>query len=208
MRAVNLLPKDVQQQARAERRPRPLVLLAPVVALAPLLVLALVFMNAHSDVSSRRAELSGLEASLARLPAPAPNAAASNTLLHDQLSSRAAAVASVLGKRVAWDSVLGDLSRALPRDVWLTTLDAKAPAPLGAAAVAPVAPIPGAAPTGLTMSGYTYSQASVARLLSRLATIPSLDDVQLQQSASQEVGTRKVVAFTIVANVRQPGVPQ
>jgi hypothetical protein len=55
------------------------------------------------------------------------------------------------------------------------------------------------------MSGYTYSQTSVARLLARLATIPSLQDVQLQQSANQPIGTRTVVGFTIVANVRQPG---
>jgi Tfp pilus assembly protein PilN len=208
VRAVNLLPKDVQQQARAERRPRPLVLLAPVAVLVPVLALAFAFMNAHNDVSSRQTELSGLEAALASLPAPAPTAAASNTQLHDQLSARATAVAMVLGKRLAWDSMLGDLSRALPNDVWLSTLSATAPAPLGTASTAPVAPVaptPGAAPTGLTMSGYTYSQTSVARLLARLATIPSLQDVQLQQSANQPIGTRTVVGFTIVANVRQPG---
>jgi Tfp pilus assembly protein PilN len=208
VRAVNLLPSDVQQQARAERRPRPLVLLAPVALVVPVCALVFAFMSAHGDVSSRQAELSGLQAQLASLPAPAPNAAASNSQLHDQLSSRATAVAAVLGKRLAWDSMLGDLSRALPGDVWLSTLNATAPAPFGTAPTAPVAATPGTAPTGMTMSGYTYSQTSVARLLARLATVPSLQDVQLQQSANQAIGKRTVVAFTIVANLRQPGVTQ
>ena len=205
MRAVNLLPKDVQQQRRAERRPRPLVLLAPIAVVVPVCAVVFAFMSAHGNVSSRQSELSGLQAQLASLPAPAPGAAASNTQLHDQLSARAIAVATVLGKRLAWDGMLTELSRALPADVWLATLNATAPAPLGAAPTAPAAPTPGAAPTGLTMSGYTYSQTSVARLLAHLSTIPSLADVQLQQSANQAIGKRTVVAFTIVANVRQPG---
>ena len=207
MRAVNLLPRDAQQ-ARAGRSPRRLVLLAPIAVAVPLCALVFAFMSAHGDVSSRQSELSGLQAQLASLPAPAPNAAASNTQLHDQLSARAVAVASVLGKRLAWDSMLAELSRALPADVWLATLNATAPSPLGATPAAPVAATPGAAPTGLTMSGYTYSQTSVARLLARLSTIPSLADVQLQQSANQAIGKRTVVGFTIVANVRQPGVAQ
>jgi len=208
VRAVNLLPKDVQQQARAERRPRPLVLLAPIAVVVPVCALVFAIMSAHGDVSSRRSELSGLNAQLASLPAATPSAAAANMQLHDQLSTRATAVATVLGKRLAWDSMLNDLSRALPADVWLATLNATAPTPLGATPTAPVAATPGAAPTGLAMSGYTYSQTSVARLLARLSTIPSLADVQLQQSANQAIGKRTVVAFTIAANVRQPGVSQ
>jgi Tfp pilus assembly protein PilN len=56
--------------------------------------------------------------------------------------------------------------------------------------------------TELTISGYTYSQASVARLLERLAVVPDLTDVQLQNSAGAAVSGQKVVNFTIVANIR------
>jgi hypothetical protein len=56
--------------------------------------------------------------------------------------------------------------------------------------------------TELTIAGYTYSQASVARLLERLAVVPDLTDVQLQNSAGATVSGQKVVNFTIVANIR------
>ncbi len=50
--------------------------------------------------------------------------------------------------------------------------------------------------------GYTYSQASVARLLERLSVVPDLTDVQLKSSQSTTVSNQKVINFTIVANIR------
>ena len=50
--------------------------------------------------------------------------------------------------------------------------------------------------------GDTYSQASVARLLERLAVVPDFKDVQLQNSTSSVVSGQTVVNFTIVANIR------
>ena len=90
----------------------------------------------------------------------------------------------------------------LPDDVWLTSLSAKSPSsPSSPAPAAPTAP--GAAPTGLVLTGYTYSQNGVARLLSRLAVIPDLQNVQLQTSQSQLVGTHTVISFTIVSDIRK-----
>ena len=59
--------------------------------------------------------------------------------------------------------------------------------------------------TGLTLDGYTYSQPAVARLLTRLAVIPDLVNVQLQQSTATKIGSTPVVHFTIAADVRKPG---
>ena len=81
----------------------------------------------------------------------------------------------------------------------------------GAALVSTAAPATPAAqalpttPTGFTIEGYTYSQVGVARLLSRLQTVPSLARVQLQSSTQELLVEREVTKFTIVADLRQPG---
>src|ERR687887_410513 len=99
-----------------------------------------------------------------------------------------------------------ELSSVLPDDVWLSTVSAKAPVS-SSVATAPAAPAAGAsvAATGLTLDGYTYSQPAVARLLTRLAVVPDLVNVQLQQSTLAKIGTTPVVHFTIAADVRKPG---
>jgi Tfp pilus assembly protein PilN len=55
----------------------------------------------------------------------------------------------------------------------------------------------------MTITGYTYSQDSVARLLERLSVVPDLKNVQLQSSASTKVGGQQVYAFTIVSDIRK-----
>jgi hypothetical protein len=58
-------------------------------------------------------------------------------------------------------------------------------------------------PTALSISGYTYSQAGVARLLARLEVLPDLKNVQLSNSASSQVSGQNVISFTIVSDIRQ-----
>ena len=90
--------------------------------------------------------------------------------------------------------------------MWLATLSAKAPVPSSAAtAPAPTATGGTVAATEFTLDGFTYSHAAVARLLSRLAVVPDLVNVQLQQSTRTTLGTANAVHFTIAADVRQPG---
>ena len=55
-------------------------------------------------------------------------------------------------------------------------------------------------PTQLTITGQTYSQASVARFLERLQADPDLKNVQLQTSLPDQ--SDPVTDFIIVANVR------
>ena len=100
-----------------------------------------------------------------------------------------------------------ELSLVLPEDVWLTKLSAKSPVS-PAASILPGQPAvtSGPIPTQITIDGYTYSHDAVARLLSRLAVVPDLQNVALQHSAAVEVGRQKVVQFTIAADLRVPGV--
>jgi hypothetical protein len=56
-----------------------------------------------------------------------------------------------------------------------------------------------------TIGGNAYSHEGVARLLSRIALIPDLADVQLGGSAKLTPGVKSTVAWTISARIRQPG---
>jgi hypothetical protein len=58
---------------------------------------------------------------------------------------------------------------------------------------------------GFSIEGYTYSHDAVARLLTRLAVVPDLQQVQLVSSEQAELGNRTIIHFKILANVRAPG---
>ena len=202
MRAVNLLPRD-------EGRKRTPAEAAPVVVgLGLLLVLtialAVSFLTSSASVRDKRSALDEAERQLAVLPPLPPGPTPVEAGLAGEQSSRVSAVASALSRRVTWDRVLREFATVLPSDVWLTSLSAKSPSsPASAAPAAP--PAPNAAATGFVVNGYTYSQAGVARLLSRLSVLPDLQNVQLQTSALAKIGEQQVVQFTIVADLTPLG---
>jgi Tfp pilus assembly protein PilN len=202
VRAVNLLPRD----ERAKRTPAEN---APVfVGLGLLLVLtvalSVMFLGASASVKDKQNALGDARKQVAGLP-PLPKAqTAVEAGLADEQKARVAAVTSALSRRVSWDRVLREFATVLPDDVWLTSLQAKAPSSPASAAPA-ATPAPGTAPTGFTIAGYTYSQDGVARLLSRLNVLSDLHNVQLQTSSLTKVGTQNIVQFTILADVSPPG---
>ena len=194
MRAVNLLPLD----ARAGRRRPPSAALAVAgVGVLAAFLLVMGFVSASGDVDQREQELAGLERELAasrRAAKPEP-VETGRTAERDQ---RFTALSTAMAQRLAWDRVLREVSLVLPDDVWLSNLAAG-----GASATDPAA----AAPAGqsVTFNGFTYSQESVARLLSRLALVPNLGNVKLQQSSVTEVGSQQIYGFTVLADVASGG---
>jgi Tfp pilus assembly protein PilN len=193
VRAVNLLPS--KKEIRERRRQAPVAALGGVVGVvAVTAVLALWFLGASSAVSEGQSELDALRAELAAVPAPAPRDTSGDTLQQEK-AARVTALSAALGKRVAWDRVLRELSLVTPNDVWLTTLQATSPTASGAS-------------TGggaFSISGRTYSHDSVARLLARLSLVPDLDQVKLEKSTLNKVEGRDIVEFTIGAAVRARG---
>lgn len=193
MRAVNLLPKETAAEAR--KRQQRLKLNPALTALVGglLVIVAGLFLgsiSASGDITEKRDAVADLESRLGRLPKPTPTPAADVALVNEQ-QLRSEALTAALTSRVAWDAVLRRFSLVLPEDVWLTALSATDSGTTGAARL-------------LQVSGYTYSHAAVARLLARLAVVPDLRDVQLQQSSLVEVAGREVVQFAIAASVRGP----
>ena len=201
MRAVNLLPKNQPKNRRRRKNtPWALVLALAGVAVASAAIGAL-FLSASGTASDRRAEFADVSAELAALPKPKP-VQNNDTQLAGQRDQRAAAVASAFTYHVSWDRVLRRMALVLPDDVWLTSLTAQAPLAIG---VGPRSLGGSGLPSGMTLMGFTYSHAGVARLLSRLSVLPDLSGVTLQTSQLTELNERKVVSFTILANVKAGG---
>ena len=209
IRAINLLPADAQTGTR--RRPGKTQILVPAAIAVPVVALAAMFLPAHSAVGSKQTELDSLKAELSTLPAP--TAAGIDQGVKGEQARRAAVVADVLSKRASWDRVLRDVSLVLPSDVWLNSVQGTVPAPLStpvdiAAATSTAKPAPTAlvaAVPGIRLIGRTYSQAGVARMLARVATVPTLGNVTLTRSGLVKAGDRNVIEFEIAANLRGPG---
>ena len=216
MRAVNLLPRDLE--AVSSGGTRRLVLAAAGGVAAVTVLAGILGMNASSKVDEQRGSLELTEAAIARLPANERQPVAPD--MTAERSSRIAALQSALSTRTPVDRVMAQLSYVVPEDVWLSGLTLMIPSE--------VASTPGQAPgadaTGATvaLTGATYSQAAIARFLARLSTLSALDNVRLTESNRVEpqanplspadggqakpTATKKqkvVVTFTITADLRQ-----
>lgn len=213
MRAVNLLPVDLEtRRFEAGRLP---VLVAGGGIAAVTAAAAVLFIGASGSVSDQRAQLESVEAALARIPAQGQQSAVAPGTIAQERSDRVTALAAALTTRVPVDRLLGELAYVLPEDAWLTGLTASSPT---ATAAAPGSAAPGAAATpGITIQGATYSHQSVARVLARLAALPTLTNVRLSASARVEPVApegdakntvkkqKRFVSFTITAGFRAGG---
>jgi Tfp pilus assembly protein PilN len=200
MRAVNLLP--VEARGGRRRPPTPaLAIAAAGVLLAS--VLAVAFFSANGTVDEREQELAAVEeqVEVLRTETEKEKAKRAQPALTAERDQRLAALNAALAERLAWDRVLGDISLVIPDDVWLSKLTAGG---AGEAADGTEAATPTTGIT-LTFTGFTYSQESVARLLTRLGLAPELQNVRLQQSSVTEVGERELFGFTVLADVNGPG---
>ncbi|HEY2742772.1 MAG TPA: PilN domain-containing protein [Gaiellaceae bacterium] len=203
MRAVNLLPRQQAQQTR--ERPNALVLLAAIGGGVVLLALVAGTLVANRSADREKQALASARAVLAVTPDHQLSAQTQSfrQQVLTQREQRSLALASALGKRVSWDRVLRRFALVLPDDVWLNSVTGDVPLdPASAVTATTTSSALPAEATELTIVGYTYSQASVARLLERLSVVPDFTDVQLNSSQSAIVANQKVVNFTIVANIR------
>jgi Tfp pilus assembly protein PilN len=218
MRAVNLLPKDAQPHTgwrsvrvfeRVAGGRTLLVLAAALLAAAALAYVTVSFLGASGAVRERQQTLDKLDTELATARQRLPSTPAVEPALVGERAQRIGALNSALTRRVAWDRMLRQLSLVIPSDVWLTSLDAVTPQAPGAQGTAPTPSAPGTsaacgAPGTVCLSGYAYAQEGVARLLGRLAIVPSFENVLLQSSTRVTLGTRAVFQFAVRADIDQP----
>jgi len=189
VRAVNLLPSENLRASRST--PSPVVLGAAVTGAVAVVVLAGGNLFETSRVSSAQKSLNTAQLALGSTPLPPKTAAvaAPPAAVVAQLQPRLSAVSEALGSRIAWDRILREFSLVLPSDIQVDSLTLTQPI---------AGSTTSAGTTGLNLSGVTYSYDAVARLVSRLALIPDLANVQLSNTAVN----RGVVQFSITAGVK------
>ena len=212
MRAVNLLPRELEREHVQGGR-APALVAAGGIAAVTVAAVAL-FLSASSSVADQRSQLESVQATISQLPVPDQPAVAPGSMAQER-TDRVAALAAALSTRVPVDRLLRELAFVLPADAWLTGLAATVPAS-AAPTGAPSGSTTSSTMPGVTIQGATYSHESVARVLARLAALPTLADVRLTDSSrvepsTQDAGTKKakkakpVVAFTITATLRSGG---
>jgi len=218
MRAVNLLPRDLQQR-KSLREEDPAVVVGSALGVIVMIVLGTTFFLAHSKAGSEQERLTQARLELASLstrvqPTPKPTKPSEPITpivpppaVTGQEATWLNAVSTTLSQRIAFDRVLRDVSLVIPDDITLGSMTLNAPA----------AAVPGAAPAagaqGFVIAGSAYSYDSVARLLSRLALVPDLTGVTLTGSSSGTVaGGREdqpsgIVQFNITAQIKGAPAP-
>ena len=212
MRAVNLLPKELQN-AKSIRHEDPAVVVGSALGVMVMIALGASFFVAHANANAEQKKLTAARLELAQLsqhqrPVPKPKTPATPITpivpppaVTAQEASWLSAVSTNLSQRIAWDRILRDGSLVIPDDVTLVQLTMTTPT---AAATGP------SATPGFVIQGSAFSYDSVARLLSRLALVPDLSNVTLTNTSSGGLGSGATpaagVQFNITAQVQDPAV--
>jgi Tfp pilus assembly protein PilN len=203
MRAVNLLPEETSSRRRLGK-PGVVPIAGTAAALLAIGTIAALAHVESGTVADKQARLDDLQQQLALVQAkPTRKASTATVTLLTSRDARIAALNSALTGRVPWELVLRQLAAVLPEDTWFDSLLMNAPV---AATPADPAATPGTpATSGVTLTGYTTSPATLARVLQRLSVVTSLSDVKLTSSQRAVVGKKNLYQFTIGANIALSG---
>ncbi|MFN2628579.1 MAG: PilN domain-containing protein [Gaiellaceae bacterium] len=177
MRAVNLLPRDLSGQRTFISQQNVPALVGAGLGILVTGALALGVLHESGRLSTARGTLANLQTQVHSLPPQAQQQPGRNAQLAGEQNARILAVSNAIGARLAFDRILREFSLVLPNDVWLSTMTLSVPDPAQVAAGSPR--------TDFSINGTTYSHDSVARLLTRLALIPDLENVNLTNSTRQ-----------------------
>lgn len=191
MRAVNLLPADAY--AAKPKLPHAPIVLA---ATAPVLAGALVYLGyslEHPKVTDRKTRLSIVQSQVQALT-PSQTLVSEASQFAVQRKLRQGELSDALAMQQPWDVSLDQIGRVLPANAWLTSLNATSPTPLGS--------VGGDANATWSLQGYTLTLNDVATVLSRLALVPSLQNVQLAGATATPLGDKNVIQFSITATAK------
>jgi Tfp pilus assembly protein PilN len=200
MRAVNLIPTEQRSGGAVGARSEGAAF-AVLALLAGLAVLTFMYGSAHHQVSNRHAEAAALTDQAAQYQAQATQLASytSFVALREQ---RLEAISQLVGSRFDWAGAMGELSRVLPSNVSLNSIQgtvgsttgsattSKAPSTSTSATAA--TPVSSATPPGtvpnFTLTGCAASQSVVAQTLVRLRLVSGVSNVTLQSSTKSSSG--------------------
>lgn len=175
---INLIPPEILQARRDERRWKWVWIGGGILALVVALLWAATYLQVQSattDVQSTQQQAASLQAQASRF----------NVFQQEEsdLSVRQASVVAAEAGRIDWSTVLYDVGLVLPTDIYLTTFTGTDSGQAGASVVT----MAGQArydPTDTPINGYK----SIAKMLVRLTDLPELNSVWLT-SASLGTGS-------------------
>ena len=195
MRAVNLIPAEQREGAGGAAGRSQGAAYALLAVLAGVALLALLFGQAHRQVSTRHDQLASLtaRAQQAQDQASGLSAYTTFTTLREE---REHAVSQLVDSRFDWAHSFHELGRVLPSTASISLIEgavgsAASSAASAAGKTASATPVsatpPGSVPT-FTLTGCATSQAQVAVTLNRLRLIDGVSEVTLQSSTAGGAG--------------------
>jgi Tfp pilus assembly protein PilN len=190
MEAVNLLPAYARPghpwaAVGKDLSARRVIKAGSVAACVVAVGVGLAYYQERSVVNHRQATLADVQAQVAVVDAKAAPLRAAQAAS----AARLTAAGTVSERRVAWEGLLADVSRVLPKQVYLQGLSLQSPTPLANGAVTPApTTTPGTPATtsasGFSATGVASSHVRVALVLDRLASLPWLTNVTLLSTAN------------------------
>jgi Tfp pilus assembly protein PilN len=190
MEAVNLLPAYARPghpwaAVGKDLSARRVVKAGSVAACVVAVGVGLAYYQERSVVNDRQATLAEVQAQVAVVDAKAAPLRAAQAAAAARLTT----AGTVSERRVAWEGLLADVSRVLPKQVYLQGLSLQSPTPLAPGAVTPAPTTLAGTPattgaSGFTATGVASSHVKVAVVLDRLASLPWLTNVTLLSTAN------------------------
>ncbi len=188
MMRINLLPPEILERRKAEKRIGWVALGALVVAI----VLAGVGVFGYFRLESKRDEFADVQQQV-----QSTNADAERLAIFEQRASelevrRQTAVIALDGRR-NWSRLFNEVSLVMPVDLWVQTMAAdEASLQMSGWAVD--------SPTDTPDLGHT----SIAKLLVRLADLEQLSNVWLTNSGKSDFEDQSALQFSVIADVSEP----
>jgi Tfp pilus assembly protein PilN len=188
VRPVNLIPLDERRggaRGAAGAKPVRVYVLLGALGVAMLCVLALVLTN--NQINTKTEDLSKVSAQTQDVKQVA-DALRPYGLFAQIQQARRAQINQLAASRFDWERALRQLSRAIPSNVWLLNLSGTVSPSVavesgsgGESNLRDKANAP-----AFTLSGCTYSQHAVARMMTRMQNLDEVTDVQLAKSARKD----------------------
>jgi Tfp pilus assembly protein PilN len=156
--------------------------------LAFAVIAAALYVMATNKISENKADLARVQAEsqVVQQQAASLQSFADFKTLAD---ARTATVRSLAVSRFDWDTALDDVSRALPSDVYVSSLDGTTSSVAGGSSIRGALSAP-----AIELVGCTGSQTNVARLMARLRNVRGVSRVSLSSSIVSETAQQPATA--------------
>jgi Tfp pilus assembly protein PilN len=200
VRPINLIPAE--QRRGASRGPRARSSVAAYVVLGALgaaVVCVLAVVMTSNQINSKTEDLAGIQ-SESQQEKQVADALRPYGQFADMQRARMAQITGLASSRYNWERPLRQLSKAVPRNVWLLNVSATVAPGIevdsggGGGDVASLREKANA--PAFSISGCTYSQHAVARVMTRMRNLDDVTAVHLAKSARKDEATSSGTAVT------------